>query len=123
MNYLHIPQSLIYLTRGGNVNIEIGSLRSADINGYIWAATAYTYKLHAYFLGFNDANVYPSNSSDGRWLGFMVRSHLGGLGVAKLKSLLILQENLDRKAIPATTVTRRVDTRAIKIKIVRIEFR
>lgn len=48
-----------------------GSLRNAGVNGYLWTSTAHASALQAYYLHFNNVNIYPSYY-DTRWLGFAV---------------------------------------------------
>ncbi len=69
--YINIYGYSIYLTRGGNLNMNIGSLRDAGANGYYWGVSAYPSRSYAYYLSFNSVIVYPSRSSH-RWTGFTV---------------------------------------------------
>ena len=55
--------------------MNIGSLRDAGANGYYWGVSAYQSTLYAYYLNFNSANVYPSDSDAGRWYGFTVQTN------------------------------------------------
>ena len=54
------------------MHVTRGSMRHAGNAGYLWTDVAYSSELHAYNLGFSNANVLPSGS-DVRWYGFTVR--------------------------------------------------
>ena len=51
--------------------MEVGSLRFAGFEGYVWSNTAYETPADAYYLNFY-GDILPSNSLI-RWLGFTGR--------------------------------------------------
>ena len=53
--------------------MDSGSLRYADDLGDYWASTTDPSELYAYYLYFNSAIVFPSDSNN-RWNGFTVQS-------------------------------------------------
>ncbi len=57
--------------RGGNVDLDTGSLRAAGLDSYYWSATTYPNATDAYHLHFNSTNVFPSRYSV-RFIGFSV---------------------------------------------------
>ncbi len=73
-------RSLSSAFRGGNVAMVQGSLRYADIDGYLWLRTTSSSVSRAYFFDFNAILIYPALDVD-RYFGFT-----------------------DRKAIPATII-------------------
>ena len=72
LNFKTLPILLYILTRGGGVNLSLGSLWYASLGSYVWSGTAYLSTLQAYYLHFSDGYVYPSNIPY-RWFGFMAR--------------------------------------------------
>ena len=68
----NITDSSIYLTRGGAVSMQFGSLRAADVSGYSWAATPLSGSTHALALYFDHTTILVSHGAH-RWLGFTVR--------------------------------------------------
>ncbi len=65
------PNSPIYLTRGGNVDLPAGALRRAGYGGYAWTGGAYFEGIFAYSMPFSPIDVDPSPNGD-RWYGFAV---------------------------------------------------
>ena len=93
-----------------------GSLRSAGYTGYYWGVSAYPSELYAYYLNFNSANVYPSDSDAGRWYGFTVQpdTKSPAYNPADQES----QNPPARKAIPAIVIMRRIDKASPEVKII-----
>lgn len=62
---------------GKYINIDNGRLRYAGITGGWWPSSAVAYtsvtSARAYYLGFSDNGVGPSNGPTYRWLGFPLR--------------------------------------------------
>ncbi len=70
-DYKSISKSPIYLTRGGNVNPERGSLRSAAITGDYSTTTASLWSQYEYALVFHNTGIYAADYST-RWSGLTV---------------------------------------------------
>lgn len=69
---LNIFDSPIYLTRGGEVVENLGSLRYADRSGDYWAKSATISEFYAYVAYFDSGNSWISSNND-RWYGFTGR--------------------------------------------------
>ncbi len=62
----------IYLTRGGSIDLGVGSLWAAGFGANYWSRVADAQVLFAYSLGFNSVHVYPLGYGN-RWSGFTGR--------------------------------------------------
>ena len=60
---LNIATSPWFFTRGGVVDLNVGSLRHVGNVGWYWSSTASTSASNAYFLRFGAANTQLSSTS------------------------------------------------------------
>ncbi len=74
------------------MDVGIGSLRSAALDGYYWTLTSYPSEFYSYLLHFNNANIIPSYDGLYRWLGFTV--HRSGYFFLHLYYKIITTLNL-----------------------------
>lgn len=70
--------------RGGNVNLDTGSLRNASSNSNYWSVTTYPNAKNAYYLHSASTNVILSNYNN-RFNGFSVRGGLIDLNTGSLR--------------------------------------
>ena len=72
----NIAAGPLYFVRSGLLNlpgVSGATFSHAGLSGYWWSSRSYSDATHAYYLGFNASDVYPSDGPNNRWFGFSLR--------------------------------------------------